>query len=71
MRTRQLTRFGVAVKKALIDKQISQKEFCQVYNIPENRLSEILYGDRPGKKYRKKIAKILDIDDVDEERIAS
>ncbi|QGP91678.1 hypothetical protein MGLY_10200 [Neomoorella glycerini] len=62
MRKRQLTSFGVAVKKALLEKRISQKEFCQVYNIPENRLSEILYGDRPGKKYREKIAEILDID---------
>jgi hypothetical protein len=34
-------------------------------------LSEILYGERPGKKYRMKIAKILGIDDADEELIAS
>lgn len=62
MPKKQLTRFGVAVKKALLDKQISQKEFCRVYKIPENRLSEILYGDRPGKRYREKIAEILEID---------
>lgn len=58
---RQLTPFGVEVKKALIDLRLSQKEFCEKYDIPQNRLSEILYGERPGKRYKDKIIKVLGI----------
>lgn len=58
---RQPTPFGVEVKKALLDRGIKQKEFCEEYNIPMNRLSEMLYGDRPGYYYRREIAKVLGI----------
>ncbi|GBF34110.1 hypothetical protein DCCM_3222 [Desulfocucumis palustris] len=62
MNEKQLTGFGVAVKMALLEKKISQKDFCQAHSIPENRMSEILYGVRPGKRYRDKIAKLLGIE---------
>ena len=61
MRSKELTPFGVEVKKRLLDLKMSQKEFCEKYDIPENRLSEILYGTVPGKKYREKIANVLGI----------
>ncbi|WP_026894426.1 Rha family transcriptional regulator [Clostridiisalibacter paucivorans] len=60
--SRKLTDLGVEVKKQLIDKNMSQREFCRKYGIPENRFSEILYGVRPGKKYKKIIKKALDLD---------
>lgn len=49
---KQLTPFGVEVKKKLLDIGMTQKEFCQMHGIPESRFSEILYGARPGTKYR-------------------
>ncbi len=58
----RLTKFGLEVKKALLEKQMTQKQFCLKYGIPENRFSEILYGGRPGTKYKAKIAKVLNID---------
>lgn len=58
---RQLTEFGLAVKKALLDKQITQKEFCIGQGIPVNRFTEILYGLRPGLRYRSQIADALGI----------
>ncbi|MDD2401892.1 MAG: Rha family transcriptional regulator [Clostridia bacterium] len=59
--TKQLTVFGLAVKKKLLDLNVSQKEFCQRYGIPMNRLSEIIYGDRIAIKYKKEVAKVLRI----------
>ncbi|MCR4442935.1 MAG: Rha family transcriptional regulator [Peptococcaceae bacterium] len=58
---KQLTPFGLEVKKRLLDLGLNQKEFCKENDIPMNRLSEVLYGDRLAKKYREKIAKLLDI----------
>lgn len=64
---RQLTEFGLAVKKALLDKQITQKEFCNRQGIPVNRFTEILYGLRPGLRYRQQIADALKISVVNEQ----
>jgi transcriptional regulator with XRE-family HTH domain len=63
---RQLTEFGLAVKKALLDKQITQKDFCIGLGIPVNRFTEILYGLRPGLRYRRQIAEALGIGAVSE-----
>ena len=61
MKLNELTPFGVKVKKKLLEMRMTQSEFCERYKIPMNRFSEILYGSRPGFKYRDKIAKILGI----------
>ena len=58
---KQFTSFGLAVKKRLLDLNMTQKEFCQRYNIPMNRLSEIIYGDRIARKYKKEVARVLKI----------
>lgn len=58
---RKLTDFGLAVKKALLDRQVTQKDFCNSQDIPVNRFTEILYGLRPGLRYRKQIADALGI----------
>ncbi len=51
---KQLTPFGLEVKRRLLELNMTQKEFCQQHNIPMNRLSEIIYGDRIARKYTKK-----------------
>ncbi|MBJ6362689.1 hypothetical protein ACFOQM_15695 [Paenibacillus sp. GCM10012307] len=61
---RRLTLFGLAVKRALLEKQMTQKQFCEKEGIPVNRFTEILYGLRPGKRYRNKIAEALGIDRI-------
>ncbi|WP_035296157.1 Rha family transcriptional regulator [Brevibacillus thermoruber] len=58
---KRLTPFGLEVKKRLLELGMTQQAFCEKYEIPYKRFSEILYGDRPGKKYRGKIAEILKI----------
>ncbi|WP_227013887.1 hypothetical protein [Paenibacillus psychroresistens] len=54
-----LTDFGVSVKKALLDRGMLQKEFCYSVEIPENRFTEMLYGIRPGRRYRRIITQAL------------
>lgn len=61
MKLKELTPFGYQVKVKLLQLGLSQKEFCEQNEIPLNRFSEILYGIRPGIKYREKIAAILEI----------
>ncbi|WP_027363996.1 hypothetical protein [Desulfotruncus alcoholivorax] len=61
MKPKELTLFGIEVKKRLLELRMSQKDFCKKHKIPENRFSEIMYGTIPGKKYRDKIAKVLGI----------
>jgi transcriptional regulator with XRE-family HTH domain len=63
MNLKELTTFGIKVKQKLLEKKMTQSEFCERYKIPMNRFSEILYGSRPGTKYRVKIAEILGIED--------
>lgn len=59
-----LTPFGKKVKQKLIELRMSHSEFCKRYQIPTNRFSEILYGSRPGTKYREKIIEILNIEEA-------
>jgi len=61
MRFKELTPFGLEVKKRLLELQMTQKEFCEKHNIPENRFSEIIRGTVPGKKHKDKIARALGI----------
>ncbi len=61
MKLKELTPFGYQVKVKLLQLGLSQKEFCMKNDIPLNRFSEILYGTRPGTKYREKIAVILGV----------
>jgi predicted transcriptional regulator len=56
-----LTPFGVAVKKALLDRRMTQKEFCDRYGIPYNRFIDMLYGFRPVNKYREKVKELLGV----------
>lgn len=59
MKLERLTPFGVKVKKRLLDLGVSQKEFCEQNDIPENRFSEILYGKRVASEYRMRIEETL------------
>ena len=57
---RKLTKQGKKIKKKIIDMNLSQKEFCEMYNINESRLSEVMYTNMR-KDLRKKVCEILGI----------
>lgn len=62
MRKRQLTPFGITVKKRLIEKGMTQVWLAEEIGTSNKYLNLILYGDRAGKKYIDKIVSLLDID---------
>lgn len=61
-RKRQLTPFGVLVKKTLIEKGMTQVQLADEVGTSNKYLNLILYGDRSGDKYLLSIARVLDID---------
>lgn len=61
-RTRPLTPLGCTIKKALIDKRMTQDELERAIGMPPNYLYLILRGYRSGKKYLPAIAAALGLD---------
>ncbi|NPV89793.1 MAG: helix-turn-helix transcriptional regulator [Firmicutes bacterium] len=59
---RELTAFGVMVKKALIEKQMTQVQLADIVGTSNKYLNLILYGERSGDKYLDSIARELDLD---------
>lgn len=67
MKTKQmrLTSFGAAVRKRLIDLDMTQVELAALIGCDKQYLYKILCGKRSGKrKYIEKISKVLDIEIV-------
>lgn len=62
-----LTPFGRKVKKKLIDKNMTQVELAALLGCNKQYVRKILFGERSGKKYIKKITKILDLEAVEKE----
>ena len=59
---RELTPFGMTVKKALIEKRMTQVQLAEEIGTTKKYLNLILYGERSGDKYLDSIVKILDLD---------
>lgn len=55
------SKFGIEVKKKLIELNMTQRELAKKLEMNENYLTDILNGRRSGKKYKFKIIKILRI----------
>jgi transcriptional regulator with XRE-family HTH domain len=70
MQKRQLTPFGVVVKKRLIDLRMTQVQLADAIGTSKNYLNLILYGDRSGKKYIPSIIEELKLDSKDISGIA-
>lgn len=70
MQTRQLTPFGITVKKRLIEKGMTQVRLAEEVGTSNKYLNLILYGDRTGEKYIQKIITVLDIDPEELKKIA-
>lgn len=62
MKNRRLTPLGVEIKKALIDKGMTQVELADSLGVNPRYINLILYGERSGKKYLDHISSLLDID---------
>lgn len=59
-----LTPFGLAVKKRLIDRNMTQAELAARLGCNKQYLHKILIGERSGKKYIGAIVKILEIQEL-------
>jgi transcriptional regulator with XRE-family HTH domain len=58
----QLTPFGKAVKKRAISKCLTLAEVAEAVGTSPEYLCYIMYGVKPGLKYRRKIGEVLGID---------
>ena len=58
----QLTPFGRAVKKKAISKCLTLAEVAEAAGTSPQYLSYIMYGVKPGFKYRRRIGEVLGID---------
>jgi transcriptional regulator with XRE-family HTH domain len=70
MQRRKLTTIGILIKKTLIEKGMTQIELAEKIGTSNKYLNLIIYGDRSGKKYLNKIAKVLEIEINDLKRTA-
>ena len=59
MRGKNITVFGKEIKKALVDKDMTQRELAREINVNENYLTDIINGRRSGAKYKDRIVKTL------------
>lgn len=60
-RRNQLTPFGLAVKKRLLEKGMTQGELAEKVGIHGSYLTDILYGNRAGWKYKEQIQELLSL----------
>ncbi len=66
MSERKLTRFGIAIKKRLVEKQITQVELAKRVGTSEKYISSIMYRQCPFTK-SKIMRRILDELDLDKD----
>ena len=60
-KNRNYTNFGKAIKKALIDKNMTAVELARKLGIKPQYLNSIIHGVVITEKYKKKIIEILDL----------
>lgn len=56
--------FEKRVRKTLIDRDLSIRELSQLLGISQAYMYDIFKGNRPGRKQKEKIVKILGMEDV-------
>ncbi|MFF2886990.1 XRE family transcriptional regulator [Paenibacillus sp. NPDC057967] len=62
-RKRPITSLGWQIKQRLAALRMDQREFCKKYEIPENRLADIMTGARKAVKQTEKVKALLGITD--------
>lgn len=58
-RKKPITPFGWEIKRRLAELQMDQKTFCELYDIPPSRLSNLINGSRKAVKYRRQVSDLL------------
>lgn len=66
-KVRRLTPYGRSVKKALIDREVSQAEIERRLGMPKRYLALILHGERSGEKYRAQLSRELGLPEPERE----
>lgn len=56
--------FGVQVKKALIDRKMTQKDLAKQLGVSKQYLWQLLYDFRPNSKYKDVIIEKLNLNDA-------
>lgn len=67
---RELTSFGIMVKKALVEKQKTQVWLAKQVGTTNQYLNLIFHGERSGDKYKEEIIRVLCLDQDMLEKIA-
>lgn len=63
-RYREYSVFGKMIKKGLVDKDMTATELAYLLGIKPQYLNAIVHGEKTGEKYKDKICKILEIEQV-------
>jgi ribosome-binding protein aMBF1 (putative translation factor) len=58
----KLTPFGLAVRKALLERGVTAADMARELGFNENAVRDALRGVKPGIKYRKPIERYLGLD---------
>lgn len=61
MKKRELSQLGKECKKMMIELQMSQRALAEKVGTTDKYLDLIFHGERSGKKYIYKIAKVLNL----------
>ncbi|MDF2820628.1 MAG: helix-turn-helix domain protein [Clostridiales bacterium] len=61
MKHRKLTPLGRKIKKALVDKQMTQVELGIALGVSPKYINLIIHGERSGEKYLEQIFLLLDM----------
>lgn len=62
MKSRQLTPFGMEIKKALLSLGMTQRQLAGSVGVSPVYLNRIIFGERPGDKYVRQIITVLGLD---------
>ncbi|MGL5439934.1 MAG: helix-turn-helix domain-containing protein [Filifactoraceae bacterium] len=62
MKTRKLTPRGIEIKKALIDKGMTQVQLAEALGTDPKYLNLIIHGERSGKQYLERINTLLGLE---------
>ncbi len=60
---RKLTPMGVKIKKALIDKGMTQVQLADQLGVNPRYINHIIHGERSGRKYMNEIIRILELNE--------
>lgn len=58
---RKVTDFGRLVKKALLDRNMTQHDLSLLLGVKDSYLSDVLKGEKKGEKYLDRIHILLDL----------